>query len=69
MKLTANSNPIIPKKTENGIKVTTNINKLEVNNLNKKEDKIANKQWPATIEKYNYALYFNKFITIKVLTY
>lgn len=49
MKLTATSNPIIPKKITKGINVTAKINKLVVNNLNKNEDKIANNVWPATI--------------------
>ncbi len=49
MKLTANSNPIIPKNTVKGINVTKKIRILLVNNLNKKDDKIANKVCPATI--------------------
>jgi hypothetical protein len=41
MKLTAIFKPIIPMNTANGIKVRIEINILLVNNLNKKEDKIA----------------------------
>jgi hypothetical protein len=47
MKLTAISNPIIPMNTANGIRVRTENNKLLVNNLNRKEDKIARSVCPA----------------------
>ena len=43
MKLTATSRPIIPMNTANGIKVRIENSKLLVNNLNKKEDKIASR--------------------------
>jgi len=53
MKLTANSNPIIPKNTVKGINVTKKIRILLVNNLNKKDDRIANKVCPATFINNN----------------
>lgn len=47
MKLTANSRLKIPIKIAKGIKVIKNTIKLVANNLYKKEDKIATRQWPA----------------------
>jgi len=49
MKLTATSKPKIPRKIVKGINVIKKINKLLVNNLYKKEDRIANKVCPETI--------------------
>lgn len=47
MKLTANSKPKIPMKIAKGIKVTKKTITPLANNLYKKDDKIATREWPA----------------------